>query len=133
MGYIHEQYRDLEQATVASERNFGYTLSVALFLFAIIYSTYIFGLLAALLAVTTIISPSKLKKINTYWTLLGFLLQKIVTPIIMLLIYILVFLPIALIINICRKNTMLNYDTTAASYWIYKDLQTLPDPMKYQF
>lgn len=133
MGYIHEQYKDLEQITAASERNFGYTLSGALCIFAIIYSTYVLAAIALLLLITTILSPAKLKKFNTAWILLGNTLQQLVTPVIMLVIYSAVFLPIALILNICRKNTMLQYNTKAVSYWIHKDPHTLPDPMKYQF
>jgi hypothetical protein len=133
MGYIHEHYRDLEQVTAATERNFGYTLSGAFSLFAIIYSTYAFAIAAILLLTVTIVAPSKLKFFNKSWALLGNILQKIVTPIIMLVIYISVFLPIAMILNICRKNTMLNYNTASQSYWIHKDPATLPDPMKYQF
>ncbi len=133
MGHIHEQYKDLEHLVAASERNFGYTISAALFLFTIIYSSYILASLAIALTIITIISPSILKNLNAYWTLLGAFLQKIATPVIMLLIYILVFLPIAMLLNICRKNTMLNYNTAATSYWLHKDPQALPDPMKYQF
>ncbi len=133
MGYNHEQYKDLEQVAAASERNFGYTLSGAFTLFAIIYSTYTLIAVAAVLLTITIFSPSKLKKLNTAWAMLGNILQQIVTPVIMFLIYITVFLPIALILNICRKNTMLRYNTAASSYWLHKDPPTLPEPLKYQF
>lgn len=133
MGYIHEHYKDLDKVDAASERNFGYTLSVVLTIYAIINSTYYLAAGAALLLIITILAPSKLKKPNAAWNVLGGILQQIITPIIMLAIYVVIFLPIALILNICGKNTMLHYNSAAPSYWIHKDSTTLPDPMKYQF
>lgn len=135
MECMHETYKDLGSPSAASERNFGYTLGCALVIFSIVYSTWLLAILAAVLITITIFNPSKLKKPNKLWSNLGDTLQKIITPIIMLLIYITVFLPIALILNICRKNIMLQYNTTAPSYWIQKNKTSsaLDNPMKYQF
>src|SRR3982750_402914 len=107
----HEQFTDLEKITGPTNRNFGLTMSFV-FIFAAALSKYKFHskiafaaafIISAVFLVATCFTPNKLSAINKYWAELGKILQKIVTPVIMLLIYTTVFVPAGLLLKIFGK------------------------------
>lgn len=138
----HEQYAELANSDSPSNRNFGLTMA-GVFMLATILGKYKFHsplmmliLLAAISIVflcVTLFNASMLTRLNSYWSALGRALQRITSPIIMFMIYALVFVPIGLLLKIMGKNTMQLFRTGEASFWINKPKAELPDPMKYQF
>lgn len=142
MGIIHEQYTDFDTKGGPSNKNFGLTLACACTIISALgkfkydfslKTICVFSCLAAALLLTTLIKADSLKSLNHYWTMLGKILHKVTTPIIMFVIYILVFIPIGLIIKLSGKNTMFVYQDGTNSFWINKAKTELADPMKYQF
>lgn len=137
----HEQFADFENITGPTNRNFGLTMSFV-FIFVAALSKYKFhskiaffaavGISASFL-IATFISPNKLSTINKYWAEFGKILQKIVTPLIMFVIYSTVFVPAGLLLKFTGKRTMLLYKDNTTSFWIKKTPAELPEPMKYQF
>jgi hypothetical protein len=72
---------------------------------------------------------------NRIWTKLGWLLAKVVNPIVMGLIFFVIFTPIAVLLRARGKDLLrLKFDRNASSYWINRDPPgPAPESMKEQF
>lgn len=107
-----------------SEKSFGYFFSIVL----IITPIFIYGLLEtislifyiigiALIIITKFI-PNILIPLNNLWITFSIFLSKLFTPMIMLLIYISLFLPIGPVYKILGKDPMLRQmNTSTNTYW----------------
>jgi hypothetical protein len=138
---IHESFRPRSEVKTASDRSVGLVFSAA---FAIIGVWPLFddreirywalGLAIALLVVTYI-CPAVLKPLNRGWTALGNLLHNVVTPVILLVLFLLAVTPLALVMRLLGKTPMaLKFDQAAKSYWIRRSPPgPAPDTMKNQF
>ena len=74
------------------------------------------GIAAALIAIS-LIAPILLKPLNILWFKFGLLLHRLVNPIVMLIIFALVFVPAGMIMRIWR-DPLRSRRTAASSYWI---------------
>lgn len=117
--------REFSKVTGSSARTFG--LFFAAF-FALIALWPLFhgagprwwagGLALAFLA-ASLLRPQLLHPLNRAWFLFGMLLGRIMTPIVMFLIYVLTIIPIGLILRAMGKDPMSRrFDAAAASYWL---------------
>jgi hypothetical protein len=72
---------------------------------------------------------------NRVWTKLGLLLAKIVNPVVMGLIFFVIFTPVAVFLRLRGKDLLrLKFDRSASSYWISRDPPgPAPESMKEQF
>ena len=75
----------------------------------------------AFLAVA-LVYPAALRPLNRAWFLFGMLLSKVMTPVVMGLLFVLTVVPTELIMRL-RKRDLLNLklDRTAKSYWIKRE------------
>lgn len=121
-------------AAPASARAFGWVMAVALLLGSALafykgHGSYRWWAIAALLfALLAQWSPKLLEPLNRLWMALGLLLGRIMTPIVMGLIYFGVITPIAVLarwrgVDPLRRN----FDRAAKTYWIERDPPG-PDP-----
>ena len=109
----------------SNEKKFGYFFSFVFFLIALYpllfdSSIRIWSLIVSLLLLCISFKFSKLLIIpNKIWNNLGILLNKIVSPIIMFLIFIITFYPIGFIFKILQID-LLNkkFNLKTKSYWI---------------
>jgi len=63
--------------------------------------------------------PRYLKTLNILWTKFGFLLGKIISPIIMMIIFFLIVTPIGLLMRMLQKDILkLKKDENLSTYWI---------------
>ena len=112
------------QIKPGSERNFGVVFSIFFLLIGVFsyykskdYSVYFF-LISFIFVFFTIFFPKYLKSLNILWFRFGILLNSIVSPIIMLLIFFCVFLPIGLIMKVIKKDLInIKADIMLNSYW----------------
>ena len=90
---------------------------------------------ALILACLALIAPGSLSLPNRYWTALGLLLGKIVNPVVLTLLYFVVFTPIALIMRARGKDSLrLNPQPSATSYWIDQSKELFePASMRQQY
>ena len=91
--------------------------------------------IAAVLVVAALVVPRSLVPLNWLWHRLGLILQKLVNPVVMLLIFVLGVLPTGLVLRSLGKDPMgRRFDPSADSYWIKRDPPG-PEPgtMKNQF
>jgi predicted membrane metal-binding protein len=74
---------------------------------------------AAVFLLAAFLAPSLLRPLNLLWFKLGMLLGRIVTPIVMFLLFFLTVLPTGLALRLSGKDPMhRKVDKTAPSYWI---------------
>ncbi len=79
--------------------------------------------------------PGVLHRPNVYWSKLGLLLNRIVSPVVMALLFFVVVTPIALMFRILGNDPLrLKLDPAAATYWIDRvPPGPSPESIKHQF
>ena len=125
---LHEDLIRSDKVESGSNRSFGIVFAVV-FLIVGLWPLIDGGLLrwwavifTAVLAVVALAAPQLLAPFNRLWFLFGLLLHKIVSPIIMALIFFTTVTPIALIMRALGKRPLpLEFDPEAESYWIERD------------
>jgi hypothetical protein len=137
----HESVQRDETIEPGSDRNFGLIVGGILAAIGIYQLTsgselspWFIGC-GVLLMVLGLIAPGVLHPLNRAWTHLGIMLGRIVTPIVMFIVYVISVVPIGLLLRLFGKNPLaLQPDATASSYWI-KRVPPGPPPegMKDQF
>lgn len=131
-----------EQAIVkvrmGSERNFGLVIAAVFVVIALWPLLHGNGMrpiwlgAAAILGGLGLFAPKLLEWPNRLWFKFGLLLGGIVAPIVMALVYIIVFLPIGMILRLKQTDLLrLKADPEAKSYWIERE--TKPQSMTRQF
>ena len=144
----HEAHTASHDVKMGSERGFGVVFAVVFALigvwpaFSIWRPRFDPGMLRwwslaiaiAFLAVA-LVYPVALRPLNKAWFLFGMLLSKVMTPIVMGLLFVLTVVPTGLIMRL-RKRDLLNLklDRTAKSYWIEREPPGPPgDTMRNQY
>ena len=138
---LHEDFGRHREARASSDRGFGVVFAAA---FAIV------GLwpltdgaeprwwalaIAAALAIIAAAAPRLLAPANRLWHRFGLLLNRMVGPIAVALVFYLAVTPTGLIMRALGKDPLrLKWDARAASYWIARDPPgPAPDGMPRQF
>ena len=125
---IHERLAGDEPAKGGSDRGFGVVFAVvfvAIGLFPLLNGgpprAWALGIAAVFLAVA-LVRPSLLAPLNRVWFKFGLLLQRVVNPLVMAVIYFAVVTPTGLIMRALGKDPLrLKHDPDARSYWIHRD------------
>jgi len=135
MNYSHEKFSRSNGPHMGSERSFGVVFAVV---FAVLGSWwayqgnvdwgYSFLSVGVVFALIALIIPSVLHPLNVIWFRFGLLLHKIVSPLILGLIFFVTVTPIALVFKVLRKDPLnRRLSPEAKSYWIRRDPPG-PDP-----
>lgn len=110
---------------MGSERSFGIVFAVVFTIIALwpLKNGGDIRMWAAIIAgvflVTAVILPKLLQPLNTVWFKFGMLLHKIVSPIVMGILYFLTVTPIGLLLKLFRKDILnQKLDREADTYWI---------------
>lgn len=113
------------QVEPGSDRSFGLVFAVVFAIigvFPLIHSAAprLWSLAVAVgFLMIALIVPGVLRPANRLWFQFGMLLAKIVNPFVMLVIYIVAFVPIGLTLRLLRKDLLgLKMDPDAGSYWL---------------
>ena len=140
---LHEDYRDEGPADTGSDRAFGYTVGAILMIigtakavFAGLATPVSFLLLGigAVLLVLGFVAPKRLSMLNRVWLRIGALLAMVVNPIVLMLLFLLVVTPMALLMRLLGKRPLrLAPDPNAASYWIKREPPNGSSTMRQQF
>ena len=123
----HERLAGDEPAKGGSDRGFGGVFAivfVAVGLFPLLNGgpprAWALGIAAVFLAVA-LVRPSLLAPLNRVWFKFGLLLQRVVNPLVMALIYFAVVTPTGLVMRALGKDPLrLKHDPDARSYWIHR-------------
>ena len=141
---LHHEYRqDHGKPKGPTEKSFGLTFAV---FFALVTALQVyrhgfgvgpaitaFGCLAFLAA--SYLAPTVLRPLNILWAKLGFLLHKIVNPIIMGILFFGVFTPMGLVMRIFGVDLLkIRRNGASESHWVLRDSEDIgPSSMHNQF
>lgn len=127
-GNSHESFESHIPEKMGSERSFGYVVGGILLLIALWplhagHAPYWFVLAPAVpLIALAAIRPTLLAPLNKLWFKLGMLLGRIVSPIVLGIVYFLWITPIAFIMRLAGKKFLaLDFEPDAKSYWIIRE------------
>ena len=124
-----------------SNRKFGFFFTIIFLLVSIYFFfrvssslSYFFLLLALVLLLTTLIKSSLLLPFNKAWMGFGFLLGKIVNPIVLGAIFFFLFTPISLLMRLFGRDELLLKLNNKESYWKERKIEeSVIDRFKKQF
>ncbi len=127
-GNSHESFESHVPDKMGSERSFGFVVGGILLLIAIWplhagHAPYwlVLAPAVALIALAAI-RPALLAPLNKLWFKLGMLMGRIISPIVLGIVYYLWITPIALILRLTGKKFLaLGFDPDAKSYWIIRE------------
>jgi len=126
----HEQLKDFQDSISISNKSFGIQLSAVLFIvFLIRLYLKFFGvteliliLLSIFFIIISYLKPSFLNLIKVLFSKLAKLLAKIINPIIMFILYLLIFVPFGFILKIFRYDPLKEkINKNLKSYWSYSN------------
>jgi hypothetical protein len=137
----HHEYRSHQEIKTSSDRSFGLVFGGAFALLGGLNwykgGTWWPAYLSISASCTFLAAffPAVLAPTNRIWTKLGLLLAKIVNPIVMGIVFFVLFTPIAVFLRARGKDLLnLKFDRDAPSYWIDRDPPgPAPESMKEQF
>ncbi len=142
---FHEKLTKSDDVRIGSERAFGLVFAAVFLIVAILPlitqadqggAIRVWALaIAAVFAVVALAMPKFLKPFNLLWFRFGLLLHKIVSPLIMGLLFFVTIMPIGLLMRAFGKVPLgLDFDKNAESYWVHRSPPApAPDSMKRQF
>lgn len=124
MSTEHSAHTDIK---IGSDRGFGFVFAAVFLLIAIwpllfgnpmsnIRLAFLAG--AILLGLISVVRPQILHPLNVLWFKFGLLLGKFITPVVMMLLFVTTFTPVALLMRAFGKDNMkLRIDKLEDSYW----------------
>jgi hypothetical protein len=140
MSGTHEDFGREVRRSGPSDRNFGLVISAALAAIGFLpmrhhHPVRWWALVAAIcLVLITAIKPSLLHSANLIWMRAGFVLGKVVNPIVIALLFFLVFTPAAMILRWMKKDLLgLRINPDADTYWVSRAQSTAASSMADQF
>ncbi len=124
--------------TMGSDRSFGLvfgSVAALITLYLLIRGGAYWSITAALAAgfyVLALVRPGFLNPLNKLWFKFGLLLHGVISPVVMFLVFVIAFVPIALIFRV-KGNDPLDrkLDPDAQSYWRPREVK--PESMSRQF
>jgi hypothetical protein len=127
----------MEKIKISSNKSFGIVFFILFFLISLYpllnnESIRIWALVISLLfLILGILNSTILTPLNLIWFKFGIFLGKIISPLVMGIIFFLVVTPIGLILRLCGKDVLNLKKNKKETYWINKP--TTKNDMKKQF
>jgi hypothetical protein len=107
----------LPESALPSDRKFGWTFAALFVLIGALSHPWLIAL-GALFAVVTVTRAELLGPLKRAWMRLGELLNRVVSPIVMAVIFFAVFTPVGLVMRAFGRDALsLRYEPKADSYW----------------
>ena len=104
-----------------SDRKFGWTFAAVFFLIGAVYYPWLIAL-AGVLAIVTLTRAEWLSPAKHAWMKIGELLNRIVSPVVMGVIFFGVFTPVALVMRLAGRDALaMRLDKTLPTYWVRRD------------
>ncbi len=137
----HEDLSRRDEVTGPSDRAFGFLFASIFAIIALLPLLHRRGprawalLFAAAFFLVAMLRPSVLRAANRLWMRFGFLLSRVVNPVVMGLLFYAIVTPVALLRRVFGSDPLkLRFDPQARSYWLErKPPGPPPDTMARQF
>lgn len=136
-----ENFDRKEKMKISSNRSFGFVFTAFFFLLSFLawkkqsQILPVWLALGILMLIMATFLPSYLSFLNKTWNRFGLLLHRIVTPVVMFLMFFGVFLPIGFFLRVIGKLSLKkSFDPNLKTYWIPRsEPGPKPDSMKFSF
>lgn len=136
---IHESY-DSEAPPLPSERSTGLVFAAASMIGAILLRNstlaalpYSLALISAGFLAASLLAPKRLTRLNVAWFKLALLLNKIVSPVVMAVLFATAIVPFGLAMQLKRDPLRKRRDPHGGSHWVLREATTLAPSMRNQF
>lgn len=104
-----------------SNRSFGWTFTVVFTLVAVFFYPWLIAL-AALTAAVTVMRDQWLEPLNRAWMRFGALLNRIVSPLVLGLMFFVVFTPVGVVMRLAGRDAMnRRFEPGRRSYWVPRE------------
>lgn len=97
------------------------------------YAFYAFMALGIIFLLITFIKAEILRPLNRMWMILGMSLGMIVSPIILGVIFFLIFSPIGILMRLFGRDELHLQQKNKSSFWINREQNNQPNSYKFQF
>jgi hypothetical protein len=121
----HESLSRQEHVLGPSNRSFGLTFAVVFLLIGLLPllrggGPHVWSIgLALAFAVVALVAPHVLGPVNRLWTKLGLLLHRVVSPIVLGIMFFAVITPMGLVMRVTRKDPLRRrFEPQSDSYWV---------------
>lgn len=136
---LHEDYGRKISVKAGSNKKFGFVMA-SFFLLLFIGSLYktgqvrIWSISVALLFLAfSVFKADLLNPLNVLWTKFGFFLNSLISPIILLVLYVVAFIPVGFLLKLFKKDILsLKKSASEKTYWLSSATNTT-STMKDQF
>jgi Saxitoxin biosynthesis operon protein SxtJ len=122
------------EVPLPSDRKFGFLFVLVFALFAAYFLWRggswwpVFAGLSALTLVVSLVAPQLLHPLNRAWMAFGLLLGRIITPIVLGLMFFVIFTPVGILMRLFGRDALrLKLSTDLGSYWVDRSPPG-PDP-----
>ena len=138
---LHEKLFRAEEVRHPSERAFGITFAVALFILTVLFALrdsdvwLALLVLALLFLAVAVIAPGRLRPLNRLWMRFGMALHAIISPIVLIILFFAAITPSGVLARLFGKDFLrLKFDKSAPTYWIdRKPRGPRPESLRNQF
>ena len=121
---------NLSKIKLPSNKKFGYfftsiftVVSIYFFIGSILSWSIIFGFTGVIFFVITFVKADLLLPLNKLWMRFGLLLGKIISPLVLGMIFFLIFTPIAVLMRLSRRDELRLKFKNKTSHWILRGQQ----------
>jgi hypothetical protein len=137
----HESYERHEEIKGSSNRTLGLVFATVFAIIGIVpwftqgsphwWAVIVAGAFAAV----ALVFPSLLAPLNKFWTWLGLVLHKIVSPLVLGIMFFVVITPMGVVMRLLGKDPLrLQFDKSILSYWLDRTPPgPKPDTLPHQF
>ena len=130
----------MKKSTVTN-RNFGFfftavffTASIYFLLYMVDYPFWIFLSLSVLKLFSTLYYPNFLSPFNRLWFLIGMLLGRVISPVILGIIFFLLITPMSIILKIVGRDELNLKRERKETFWVLRESEEIdPQSFKKQF
>lgn len=141
MGNTHENLQRREKVKGSSDRTFGLVIGIGFLIVALTpllltphrprWWALVLSIVFVLFA---LLWPQQLAVLNKLWLRFGLLLSRIVSPIVLGLLFYTTLLPVGFVMRLCGKDPLhLRPEPDRDSYWIQRENEASSHSMKQQF
>ena len=111
----------MNPTVMPSDRKFGWTFAAVFLLIGAVYHPWMIAL-AGVIAIITLTRAEWLAPAKQAWMKFGELLNKVVSPVVMGVIYFGIFSPVGYVMRLAGRDALsLRLDQTATTYWVRRD------------
>ena len=122
-----------KNSKLPTNKNFGITIGIVLVVIFFLSQIKLFLFLGLVIFILGLLNSKYLTQLNIYWMKFGFLLSKLLNPIILGFLFILLFIPIGFFLKLFKKDILnVKLNDNVDTNWINKEKE-VEHNMKDQF